>query len=411
MSANLVHGDEPESAHRSYYRVGMIDRTMAALDERSAVGFEAIVELLGHVDRDLLEQAWNGLAARHPILTCVRSGDIWQPTAAPPIGPDEDQPLHHEPPVALRITEIDGGVRLTLLCNHVALDGIASVILLGDLRDAYNDALSGVGSRPADWSPRTLEALIGRDLDWRVTTAATVRSISTWWQAPPSTHVDPGDHPGSATSSHALMEFGPVLRALAPVRRKHHWSTDAVLVGILEKAWAAVFGPPTADSAWMVAQDLRPASGAVRGIGNLSVTAGTSITDPRADLLSVIDQAAASISAQTRDLVTAAEWIPRWKSVADVSFPRMLNRSHRRRYHRSVSNVGQLGESLEHWGSASLHRIWFVGPLSDPPYTSFIAAGHGSSTLVSVRTSPSWLTGEDATALEAAASELVQELT
>jgi len=389
----------------------MIDRAIATLDERSAVGFEAIVELLGDVDPDLLERAWNGLVARHPILTCVRSGDVWQPSASPPIGPDEDQPRQNEPPVALRITEIEGGVRLTLLCNHVAFDGIASVILMGDLRDAYNGALSGSGSRPADWSPRTLEALIDRDADWRAATAATVRSVSSWWQAPPSTHADPGGTPHSPTTSHALMELGPVLRALAPIRRKRHWSTDAVLVGVLEKAWATVFGPPTADSAWMVAQDLRPALGATRGIGNLSVTAGASLTDPRADLLSVIDQTDASISAQTRDLITAAAWIPRWKSMADVSFPRMLRRSQGRRYHRSVSNVGQLGESLQHWGSASLHRVWFVGPLSDPPYTSFIAAGHGSSTLVSVRTSPSWLTGEDATALEEAALGLVRELT
>lgn len=389
----------------------MIDRTMATLDERSAVGFEAIVELLGDVDRDLLDLAWNRLAARHPILTCVRRGDIWQPSAAPPVGPGEDQPRHDEPPVALRITEIEGGLRLTLLCNHVAFDGMASVVLMADLRDAYNEALGGIGPRPADWSPRTLEALIDRDLDWWAATAATVRSVSTWWQAPPSTHVEPGGTPDSPTISHALIELGPVLQALAPVRRKHHWSTDAVLVGVLEKAWTAVFGSPTADSAWMVAQDLRPALGAARGIGNLSVTAGVSITDPRADLLSVIDQTDASISAQTSDLITAAAWIPRWKSMADLSFPRLLRRSQGRRYHRSVSNVGQLGESLEHWGAASLHRVWFVGPLSDPPYTSFIAAGHGSSTLVSVRTSPSWLTGEDATALEAAALGLVQELT
>jgi hypothetical protein len=84
----------------------------------------------------------------------------------------------------------------------------------------------------------------------------------------------------------------------------------------------------------------------------------------------------------------------------------MLRRSERLRCYRSVSNVGQLGESLDDWGPASLAKVWFVGPLAHPPYTSFIATGHGSSTLVSVRTSPHWLTNEQAVALEQAALEL-----
>lgn len=382
---------------------------MATLDERSAVGFEAIVELKGDVDHEALGQAWSRLAARHPILTCVRRGQIWQPSEPPRIGPAEDQPRDVEPPVALRVTQTDGGVRLTMLCNHVAFDGMASVILLGDLRGEYNETLEGVAAQPPDWSPRTLEALVDEGHDWRTATAATMRTVSTWWQTPPSTHVDPGGAPDSPAGSHAVMELGPALEALAPARRKYHWSTDAVLVGVLEKAWAEVFGPATAYSSWLVAQDLRPALGVTRGIGNLSVTAAVSIADPRADLLSVIDRTDASMKAQTGDLLAAATYAPRWRTVTEMVLPRMLSRSDRRRYHRSVSNVGQLGGSLDRWGSATLHRVWFVGPLADPPHTSFIAAGHGASTLVSVRTSPGWLTREHLTDLEHAALGLAQD--
>jgi hypothetical protein len=406
-SANLAQGHTPGSARLSYYRVGVVDRAMAILDEKSAVGFEAIVELAGAIDEGALDEAWRRLAARHSILTCVREGDAWKPIGAPPIGVSVDDPRRDEPPVALRVTAIDGGVRLTMLCNHVAFDGMASVILLGDLRDLYNAVLEGKGAPPPDWSPRTLEALVEEDPDWRTVTAAAIRGTSAWWRAPVSTHVDPGGAADAPANDHALMELGPVLRALAPERRRYHWSTDAVLLGVLEKAWASVFGTPTADSSWFVARDLRPALGVTRGVGNISVTAGVSIADPRTDLMSVIDRANTEISAQGRDLITASVAIWPWRLAAGPSFHAMLRKSERMRCYRSVSNVGQLGESLDNWGSASLDRVWFVGPLAHPPYTSFIAAGHGPSTLVSVRTSPRWLTNEQATALERAALAIV----
>lgn len=307
--------------------------------------------------------------------------------------------------MALRVAPIPGGARLTMLCNHVAFDGVASVILLGDLRDEYNAVVEGRGVQPADWTPRTLEALVDGP-DWRTVTAATIRAASAWWQAPVSTHVDPGGVGDAPATDHTLMELGPVLRALGPVRRKYHWSTDAVLLGVLEKAWALVFGSPPADSSWLVAQDLRPALGVTRGVGNLSVTVGVSTASSRSDLISVIDGIDAGIKTQAADLISASAATRPWWFAAGPAFPLMLDRSEKRRWYRSISNVGQLGESLDRWGSASMNRVWFVGPLAHPPYTSFIAAGHGPSTLVSVRTSPDWLTHEQAMALEDAALEL-----
>lgn len=394
------------AAALSYYRVGIVDRAMATLDEKSAVGFEAIAELHGVVDERALAEAWSRLATRHPILTCVRAGDGWKPSRPPSMGPEVDHPRQGEPPVALRITSTPGGVRLTMLCNHVAFDGTASVILLGDLKNEYNAVLDGKPAPRPDWSPRTLEDLVDQSPDWRAVTAATIRGASAWWQAPTSTHVAPGGAVGDPATDHSVLELGPVLRALAPARRRYRWSTDAVLVGVLEKAWTSVFGPPQADSTWLVAQDLRPTLSTTRGVGNLSAIAGVSIADPRSDLMSVFDRVHGEIRTRSRDLITAVSAVRPWRMAARPSFEAMLRRGHRLRWHRSVSNVGQLGDELEHWGSASLRRVWFVGPLAHPPYTSFIAAGHGPSTLVSVRTSDHSLTQDHALALERAALEL-----
>ncbi|HEY6634122.1 MAG TPA: hypothetical protein VI141_00755, partial [Acidimicrobiia bacterium] len=127
---------------------------MARVDETSSVGFEAIVELRGAIDTMALAEAWARLATLHPILTCVRRGTTWRPSGPPSMGEDEKRPNHDQPPVALRVTPLPEGLRLTMLCNHVAFDGVASLILLGDLRDEYESVLDGRPTRPPDWSPR-----------------------------------------------------------------------------------------------------------------------------------------------------------------------------------------------------------------------------------------------------------------
>lgn len=379
---------------------------MALLDETSSVGFQATVELQGVVDLDALRLAWARLATLHPILTCVRLGDRWLPTAQPPFDGATSSLDHDQPPVAMRVNPITDGWRLTLLCNHVAFDGTASRILLGDLRETYIGVLDGRPEPGPDMSARTLEER-APDAGWRAAAAAFVRTSTAWWGTPVSTHFDPGPLSAAPAEDHAVLELGPLLTELTPLRRKHRWSVDAVLVGVLETAWSDVFGRPRAESSWLVARDLRPALGLSRGIGNLSAAAGVSLTDPGGGLIRVIDEAEANLVSQVEDLATAGASVRRWGSFAEMSFAQVLRRSKRLRAYRTVSNVGQLGDSLHDWREARLARVWFVGPLAHPPYTSFIAAGNGDSTLVSVRVSPAWLTAGHAHALEQAAFELV----
>ncbi|HET9260379.1 MAG TPA: hypothetical protein VFP42_09670 [Acidimicrobiia bacterium] len=404
VGPNLVARVHPKAP--AYYLVGAADRAMALLDETSAVGFEAVLELSGVLDLTALEMAWTRLVSLHPILACIRNRDRWQPTEMPPLGDDVPQLTHDRPPVALRIDHRPEVVRVTLMCNHVALDGTASRLLLADLREEYEAVLYDRPERPSDRTPRTLEAWVGTT-DWRASAAASVRSATVWWQTPPSTHVDPGPGVEERADDCDLLELGPLLEYFTEARRRYRWSVDAVLVGILEKAWARVFGEPRADSTWLVARDLRPALGIGGGIGNLSVAAGVSFPNPDATLTETIDRAEATLATQADDLVTAGKAMGRWNSLTDVAFAQMVRRGMRLRAFRSLSNVGQLGASLDNWGDATLERVWFVGPLADPPYNSFIATGHGASTLVTVRTSPTWLTKEHARALERAALELV----
>lgn len=401
---NLVPDDDPGPS--PYHLAGAADRAMAVLDNISSVGFEAIVEIRGMLDIEALGLAWARLASRHPILTCVRREDRWLPRSPPPFGEEVGSPRHDQPPIALRVARIDDGWRLTMMCNHVAFDGTASKILLGDLRNEYVGVLDGRIEDSLDLAPRTLEAL-APEPDWRTAAVAALRGTAAWWQTPVSTHVDPGSLPVGPAEDHAVIELGSILAELAPLRRKYRWSVDAVLVGVLEKSWAEVFGGPEAESSWLVAHDLRPALGVSRGIGNLSAAAGVSIANPTADLVDVIDEVEATIASQSDDLFTAGSAIGTWGSAVVIGLGQMLRLSRRLRAHRTVSNVGQLGDSLDDWGDAHLDRLWFVGPLADPPFTSFIATGHGSSTLISMRVSPGWLTADHAVAIEQAATELI----
>lgn len=107
--------------------------------------------------------------------------------------------------------------------------------------------------------------------------------------------------------------------------------------------------------------------------------------------------------AERPDLVRGALFGARHSSASTAFAPAVLSKGRKLRSFRSLSNVGQLGTSLDDWGAAQVRKIYFVGPMAHPPYTSFIAAGRGESTLVSVRTSPDWLTKGHAADLEAAA--------
>ncbi len=367
----------------SYYEVGSVGRAMDLLEESTSVQFEAVIELAGHIEPDRMRRAWSRLRDLHPLLRATRTSDGWEPSAT-------------SGPVEFAMAKSDAGHTLRLTCDHVAFDGLGSLMLLGDLRSLYTS-----DSEPApDWSARNFEdaqPTTGSRLDM----AAATRAAFRWQRAPVSTHRDPArEIPHQPSESHYVMELGGLLAEMTEVRRRLGWSTDALLVGVLEQAWTEVFGPPAERSVWMVAQDFRPDLGLTRGLGNLSlidtVAAAGSVSATAASVT-------AQLSRQRSDLLRGALLGARFGSVGRQVLEAAMARGRRLRYFRSLSNVGQLGDTLDEWGTARAARVYFVGPMAHPPYSSFIAAGRGDSVLVTVRTSSSWLSDDHARDLEAAA--------
>jgi hypothetical protein len=373
-------------ADDGYFVVGGLDRAMAALDPITAVGFEAIVELDVEPDREALGEAWRRVVRRHPILDRRLAGDCWEPGGA--------------------TAEVGvAGTAVIVRCDHRAFDGMGSVTVLDDLRSAYAGVLSGRAANPApDRTCRVLEQCVTTSMPTGDRLALASRAAFRWRRAPASMHVDPaGEVPPEPASHRVVFDVGPTLERLSERRRRMGWSTDAMLVGLLEHAWSEVFGPAPGPSAWMVARDLAEPLGIERGIGNFAAVDDV-VLGPD-DLVGTIDRAHRELTAHWEDLLAgtvAAAGVPASAAALAAGY----RRGRRLRHTRSVSNVGQLGDRLDDWGTATARRVYFVGPMAHPPYVSFIAAGRGSEALVCVRTSPGWLTDGDARRLGEAIREV-----
>ena len=441
-----------------YFIVSPTDRSMAVLDRTSPVTFHVIWELLGPVDLGALGRAWQDLATVHPILGCSTDIDVdsrWRPgRELPPIRlvneqservgrPSEvrsvDQltadevgrPMNFNRGAVVRLSAIRtiDGFRFVLAAHHAAFDGVASVLLLEDLRRLYVGRVSDAHEPPQpDLSPRTVEGLIrNRGFPLLKRQGVVARGLDRWRRLPPSTHVDPspepppsrlrrlsplrGEKPGSPgpATDYVTFEVGNVLAAYEEQRRRNDWSVDAVLIGVLEAAWTETFGTGEGSSVWLVAADLRPGLGVHRGLGNLSGAEPIAIRKPHvrpAELL--IEQAAAEMAISKSNSpglgpeLMARSWGWMLPQVLNRGAEWMIRNGLRNRHTRTLSNLGRLPSSLNDWGHAQMATIRFVGPMSKGPYTSFIAFAHRSSSWLTVRVSDSWLTKAHAVQLEQA---------
>jgi NRPS condensation-like uncharacterized protein len=392
---------------------------MAILDRTSPVAFHVIWDLVGTVDLEALEGAWQDLAEVHPILRCGLEVDLdstWRQSRrlAPMRLVDQASTsdlvvpvdLSREAVVRLSAIETADGFRFVLAAHHAAFDGVASVLLLEDLRRLYVGRVSNAHRPPdADWSPRTVEGLAPQDrLDFLQRQRVVARGLDRWRRLPSSAHVDPSPNPPDGPApDYVAFEVGPVLAAFEGLRRSRNWSVDSVLVGVLEAAWVETFGSEEGASVWLVAQDLRPGFGVARGIGNLSGVEAVAIRDPDARPIErLIEQAAAEMAITKSNSpglgpeLMARSW--RWMPIPLINrgVEWMVQSGVRNRYTRSLSNLGRLPRSLDEWADAEMATIRFVGPMAKAPYTSFIAFAHGSSSWLTVRVSEAWLTREHA---------------
>jgi len=419
-------------ADETYFDLSPTDRSMAILDRTSPVAFHVLWDLVGPVDFEALDWAWQALTRVHPILGCtvdIQADATWHPGMdLAPIrrlegGEKQDQlisdavglpmDIRSGPPVRLTaIEEATDTLRLVLAAHHAAFDGVASVLLLEDLRRIYLDRVSAPGpAQVPDLSPRTVrEALRHARLPVLTKQSIVGKSLDRWRRVPPSTHIDPSAGPSEVATDYVTIDMSPILSALDEQRRRNSWSVDAVLIGLLEAAWTETFGRESQGaSVWLVAHDLRPGLGAKRGIGNMSGTEPIAIRQPEARPVErVIEQAAVEMAAIKSSfpglgpelMATSWAWMP--SAVLNRGADAMIRRGQRQRYTRTLSNLSRLPDSLTDWGPARMDRIRFLGPLAQGPYNSFIAFAQGSSSWLTARVSPDWLTREHTTQLEAA---------
>ncbi|MGH8927550.1 MAG: hypothetical protein ACRDWH_04325 [Acidimicrobiia bacterium] len=412
----------------AYFEFSPTDRSMALLDRISPVTFHVIWDLAGPLELAALAQSWQTLAAVHPILACTVDVSVdtsWHPRTEPlpwrlvEIRGEQVEDLtvrEVRSPLDLagssvRLTALAARdrVRLILAAHHAAFDGVASVLLIEDLRRIYRDLISPAGrsTLPTDDSPRTVAETIRRTglpvpEQWAVAT----RSLDRWRRQPPSTHAAPSPkEPAVTAAGYETIDLGPALKALDERRRRDSWPVDAMLVGVLESAWAEVFGPGgPGSSVWLVASDIRPALGITGGVGNLSGAEPVAIERPGQRPVSrVIEQAAAAMATWKSGfpglgpelMARTWSWLP--PTILNQGVEKMIRTGQRLRHTRTLSNVGRLPASISDWGPVAMDRIHFLGPMSRGPYTSFVAFSHGSSSLLTTRTSPDWLTSSHVT--------------
>jgi hypothetical protein len=185
---------------------------------------------------------------------------------------------------------------------------------------------------------------------------------------------------------------------------------DAVLVGLLERAWNEVFGSNGEGAGvWLVSADLRASLGLTGGIGNLGGVEAVAVTQGGSKTLDRLIEEAASEIAVTRAgfpglgpelMARSWAWMP--PSVMNQGVEAMIRAGRRRRYTRILSNLGRIPDSLRDWGQVRLEGLRYLGPMTRGPYCLFVVMTFAGSSSLTVRTAPGWLTDQHARQLESA---------
>ena len=414
-----------------YFDLSPTDRSLAVLDDTSPVTFHAVWDLIGHVDFEALALAWQGLARLHPILTCqtnVAMDSVWQPgPGLAPItlrsGAGLDQATSSEltahlkltagPIVQLTAITRTDGYRMVLAAHHSAFDGAASVQLIDDLRRIYLDRCAGRPEPSApDLSSRTVNAALQQyGISFTARQRLITHGLDRWRKLPPSNHVDPLPGAIQDANGYFTIDLSAALDALDEKRRRNSWPMDAVLVGLLERAWNEVFSSnPEGAGVWLVSSNLRSSLGLARGIGNLGGVEAVAMLSPQSfDRL--IEEAAAEIAVARLGfpglgaelMARSWGWMP--PSVLNRGVEAMIRAGTRGRYTRILSNLGRLPDSLADWGEARLQGLRYLGPMTKGPYCLFVVMTHAGSSSLTVRTAPGWFTDEHARQLETAINQ------
>jgi hypothetical protein len=388
-------------------RISATELGLIELGRASATDIHLLVDFAGDLDAGALQVAWSAVADRHPILSMRVEGDRWVPgggrpafEVVGPLRPDEIPALHGR--ATLRVGSVDGGVRVALSVDHVAVDGRGLLFLFEDLRLAYATIIAGdTPDRRVDTTTRSLAEAVHAAIPARERLRLVAEGTSRWAGLPPSTHVDPGgDIPTTPRHRYAAVPFGEVFAGVQRIRDETTFSTDGIVLGLLTAAWADVFGQrPGGGSGWVLATDLRSRLGIDGGIGNLSGSELVAIPgDVTTAAARAIPVAAATVD-ETREgwpgagpeaLAGMYPWVP--PAIAAQAARRTFDAAAARGYTRVVTNIGAGPPDLHRWPGVEAHRVAFVPPLASPPYVSLLLLTTGAGTALSARVGDDWFT-------------------
>ena len=428
-----MNGDD-----RAALRIGAMDRAIGAFGAVAPISLHVVVDLDTRLDPVRLEDAWQMLGRRLPILRAwtdlshrrehwsvdaelgavvvVEDGDE-APELSP--GPVEAAVLRAELDLAAgaatRLMLVGRGPRhrLVLTTSHALIDGWSAGEVLAGLATLYRTRSVDRLAVAADARPRRIEDVLevsGLSATNRALVAG--RYARRWFSPARSAHPVP--HSTSPAPGYAGADVTEALRALRPEQRRQGWRTTAVLLALLARAWATVFDDEASRggsrgqdaSGWQLTSDLRRELGVPGGLGNLSGTEpvllrgvhGRPLSTVIADahraiggLASTWPGLGAALAAMAADALPAA--------VLERATAVTLERVASLGYGRSLSNVGVWPTTVEDWGDATLQRALFVPSLPDPRWPTIVLLGAAGRTWLTMRTHTHGVSVDDVTHL------------
>ncbi len=403
-------------------RISSIDRAMANFAMTTPISFHLVLDFDAPLHLGQLESAWQRLGQRFPILRAYANfadgpthwaldpvlpvvnevDDEMADPGAPWAGPNELRVIRDDISLAdgspCRLTAIRRGSqhRLVWTANHALMDGSSTVFVVEGLATLYRECVVGRPTQTvADARSRCLEDVLAASGLNAVNQRLVAMRYAGRWTGP-----DRSDHPPASSVStapgYAGADVTEALRSTHHERRRRGWTTSAVLIALLARAWNRVFDvgtSTTGTSGWQVASNLRVELGVSAGIGNMSGTEPLTLHSvDRRPLADVIDEAnrelrgvgsgwpglGAALSVMQSSALPAEVL----RRIATTSLGRVTALG----YGRSFSNVGPWPRSIEDWAGPRLHRGFYLPAFTDPRLTTVVAYDVAGRAWISMRT-------------------------
>lgn len=428
----------------SYFEFTPTDRSMAVLELAYPSLIRLVIDLDGEVDLQRLNDAWQLMVQRYPILACTaawrgfsRRWMLNRDQRLPFLsesdqGGSETRPgtleckllgerldVARGPIARLAALNRAGSTRLLLTVHHSVTDAWGVLATAEDLRSTYEALAQNPRFTPVlDPRPRTTRELLKHsDVTSRIKRKLLFQAERNDRQRVSSTHGQPlGDAgakrvDGPMTYARIILPR-ELMAALKPVRTSRGWTVNDVLLGLLTWSWEQVFGSldgRRSASGWVVAVDLRGLLGTVGGPGVLSGLEFVALEGIKElDLANTIAEAKRVMDQYKLSFPGLGTHIQ--LSILQAFAPGPIfnlcfKLGHRYRmkvkgYNRTFTNIGVLPESLALWGRSQAKDAFVLAPLGVPPSTIISASTFRENLSLNLSYQHPWLSAEQIKKLE-----------